>query len=90
MAVKLGVVSLPDGVRWQQLAAVGMLAGIGFTVSLFIIGLAFTDPALVDEAKLGVLAGSALIGLAGLLAVRATSATATRARSDDASAESKR
>ena len=90
VAVKLGVVSLPDGVRWQHIAAAGMLAGIGFTVSLFIIGLAFTDPALVDEAKLGVLAGSVLIGLAGLLAVRATSATAAQARSDDASAESKR
>ena len=69
-AVKLGVASLPDGVRWPQVAAVGMVAGIGFTVSLFIAPLAFSDTGLVDEAKLGVLAGSMLIGIAGLVALR--------------------
>ncbi len=68
-AVKLGVASLPDGVRWPQVAAVGMVAGIGFTVSLFITPLAFSDTGLVDEAKLGVLAGSTLIGVAGLVAL---------------------
>jgi NhaA family Na+:H+ antiporter len=89
-AIKLGLATLPEGVRAQQLAAAGMVAGVGFTVSIFVTGLAFTDVALVDEAKLGILAGSALIGLAGLLAVRATSATAAHARSAAARAESTR
>lgn len=69
-AVKLGVASLPDGVSWPQVAAVGMIAGIGFTVSLFIAPLAFSDAGLVDEAKLGILVGSTLIGIAGLVALR--------------------
>ena len=47
-----------------------MVAGIGFTVSLFVTGLAFTDAALVDDAKIGILAGSAIIGVLGLLAIR--------------------
>ena len=69
-AVKLGVASLPDDVRWPQMMAVGMVAGIGFTVSLFIAPLAFGNAALVDEAKLGILAGSTLIGVIGLVVLR--------------------
>lgn len=69
-AVKLGVASLPDDIRWPQVVVVGMIAGIGFTVSLFIAPLAFSDAGLVDEAKVGVLAGSTLIGVAGLVALR--------------------
>ena len=68
--VKLGLAALPEGVRWPQLAAVSMVAGIGFTVSLFVTGLAFTDVALVDDARIGILAGSAIIGVLGLLAIR--------------------
>jgi NhaA family Na+:H+ antiporter len=89
-AIRLGLATLPDGVRWQQLAAAGMVAGVGFTVSIFVTGLAFTDAALVDDAKLGILAGSALIGVGGLLALRATSATAAHARSDATSGGSAR
>ncbi len=69
-AVKLGVASLPDGVRWPQMVAVGLVAGIGFTVSLFIAPLAFGDAGLVGEAKIGILAGSTLIGVAGLVMLR--------------------
>jgi NhaA family Na+:H+ antiporter len=57
-------------VSWAQIVTVGMLAGVGFTVSLFITNLAFADGALVDEAKIGILAGSALIGASGLVALR--------------------
>jgi NhaA family Na+:H+ antiporter len=48
----------------------GFLAGIGFTMSLFIAMLAFDDPALVDAAKQGIIAGSLLAGVAGALILR--------------------
>ncbi len=57
---------LPHGVTWRQLSAVGMLAGIGFTVSIFISSLAFDDPALLMEAKAAVLGASVIAGVAGL------------------------
>ena len=69
-AVRLGVAALPDGARWSHICALSMVAGIGFTVSLFITNLAFTDGSLVQEAKIGILAGSALISGAGLVALR--------------------
>jgi NhaA family Na+:H+ antiporter len=51
-------------VGWVQLAAVGLLGGIGFTVSLFVAGLAFTGP-LADAAKVGILVASIVAGVAG-------------------------
>jgi len=70
LAVRAGVAALPDGVRWPQLVGAAIVAGIGFTVSLFISGLAFSDPALADEARIGILAGSALMAVAGLAFLR--------------------
>jgi Na+:H+ antiporter, NhaA family len=70
LAVRLGLSHLPAGVRWAHVAGVGLLAGIGFTVSLFITELAYDDPALVDAAKLGVLAGSVTAAVAGTVALR--------------------
>jgi Na+/H+ antiporter NhaA len=52
---------------------VGLLAGIGFTVSLFITELAYTDQDLVDAAKLGVLTGSVIAAIAGTVVLRAIS-----------------
>jgi NhaA family Na+:H+ antiporter len=69
-AVRLGIATMPAGVSWVMLIGAGMIAGIGFTVSLFISELAFDDPGRVDEAKIGILAGSAVIGLAGYLVLR--------------------
>ncbi|MFL6203820.1 MAG: Na+/H+ antiporter NhaA [Acidimicrobiales bacterium] len=69
-AVRLGRADLPTGASWRQLVGVAALAGIGFTVSLFIAGLAFDDPALVDEAKIGVLAASVVATLTGYLLLR--------------------
>jgi NhaA family Na+:H+ antiporter len=66
LAVKTGVAVLPPGVSWGAVAATGLLAGIGFTVSLFITALAFDDPSLVAGAKLGTLGGSLLAGVLGL------------------------
>jgi NhaA family Na+:H+ antiporter len=64
-AVALGLAEKPDGAGWAQLYGVALLAGIGFTMSLFIGGLAFRDPVLIEEVKMGVLAGSLLSALAG-------------------------
>ena len=72
LTIKLGIARLPRGVGWLELAGVGLLAGVGFTVAIFIAGLAFEDPALTSAAKVGILAASALAGLvgAGFLAAR--------------------
>jgi NhaA family Na+:H+ antiporter len=65
LAVRLGIASLPEGVNWTQIVAVALLGGIGFTVSLFISGLAFAQADLLNFAKLGVLMGSAVAGVLG-------------------------
>jgi NhaA family Na+:H+ antiporter len=57
-AAKLGIAVLPRGIRFRDLVAVGMAAGIGFTVALFVTVLAFDDPGRQEEAKIGILAGS--------------------------------
>jgi Na+:H+ antiporter, NhaA family len=67
VATKTGITRLPDGVRWSHLVGVAALAGIGFTVSLFITGLAFQTAAIQDAAKIGILAASLLAGLLGAL-----------------------
>lgn len=64
-AVRLGIGRLPDGATWRHLVGVGLVAGIGFTVSLFVAGLAYADPATVAEAKVGILAASSLAAAAG-------------------------
>jgi NhaA family Na+:H+ antiporter len=65
LAVRLRLAGLPSGTTWGALASVSALAGIGFTVSILVAGLAFEDPGLVDEAKLAILAASLLAALAG-------------------------
>ena len=71
LAEKLGLAARPEGTTTLQLWGLALLCGIGFTMSLFIGGLAFpASPELVDEAKIGVLAGSLLAGLGGMLVLR--------------------
>jgi NhaA family Na+:H+ antiporter len=65
LAVKSGRGALPAGVTWTQVAGAGCLAGIGFTMSLFISDLAFDDPALISTAKVGILAASVVSGILG-------------------------
>ena len=65
ITVKLGLGALPRACGWLEMAGVGMLAGVGFTVAIFIAGLAFTDPALADAAKVGILVASVLAGVFG-------------------------
>ena len=67
-AVSLGIAKRPRGANWMQIYGVSLLCGIGFTMSLFIGGLAFDDPALADAVKIGVLGGSLLSAVAGYLA----------------------
>ena len=69
--VKLGIASLPRGATWLQVYGLAMLCGIGFTMSLFIGGLAFPGaPELAEEAKVGILMGSVLSALAGYALLR--------------------
>ena len=70
IAVVAGLAPRPEGASWAQLLGVGMLGGIGFTMSLFIGMLAFTDPAHAAPLRLGVLSGSLLSALAGFLVLR--------------------
>jgi Na+:H+ antiporter, NhaA family len=70
-AIVLGFGRLPEGATWTMLYGVALLAGIGFTMSLFIGTLAFADPAAAAQVRLGVLAGSALSALAGYAVLRA-------------------
>jgi NhaA family Na+:H+ antiporter len=65
LAVRLGLGVLPAGATWRHLVGVAALGGVGFTVALFVSGLAFDDPALGDAAKLGILAGSVLAAVVG-------------------------
>jgi NhaA family Na+:H+ antiporter len=70
LAVWLRLGSRPAHATWVQVYGVSLLCGIGFTMSLFIGGLAFADPALVDEVKIGVLTGSIASALTGFALLR--------------------
>jgi NhaA family Na+:H+ antiporter len=67
LAVALGLARRPRGASWLHIYGIALLCGIGFTMSLFIGGLAFDNPAQADAVKIGVLAGSLLSALAGYL-----------------------
>ncbi|GGD98951.1 Na(+)/H(+) antiporter NhaA [Tsuneonella deserti] len=70
LAVALGMGSRPRGATWPQVYGVSVLCGIGFTMSIFIGGLAFAAPELQAEMKLGVLGGSILSAVTGFLILR--------------------
>jgi NhaA family Na+:H+ antiporter len=70
LAVRSGYAVLPQGVNWGQIWGVSCLAGVGFTMSLFIGELAFVDPASLTEAKMGILIASLLAGVWGFLVLR--------------------
>ena len=70
LLVKAGVARLPHAVTWTHIYGLACLAGIGFTMSLFIGGLSFSDQAHMNEVRLGVLAGSAISALIGYSVLR--------------------
>ena len=69
-AVKLGLGRLPAGATWRHMFGLSICAGVGFTVALFVTSISFTDPALADAAKVGILAGSLIAGVAGYVFLR--------------------
>lgn len=76
LTVKLGLAPMPEKADWKMMAAISMLGGIGFTVSLFIAGLTFGDGSpksaqLLSDAKLGIVIGSFISGLCGYLLLKA-------------------
>jgi NhaA family Na+:H+ antiporter len=71
LTIKSGLAKLPAGANWRTLYGVCIIGGIGFTMSLFIGTLAFNDPALQIETRVGVLTGSLLSGLFGYAFLRA-------------------
>jgi NhaA family Na+:H+ antiporter len=71
LALKLRWAALPEGLTWRHLVVLGLVGGVGFTMALFIAQLAYADAALLDAARIGVLAGSGLAAIAGLSVGRA-------------------
>lgn len=76
VAIKSGIVSMPQNSNWKMLASVAMLGGIGFTVSLFIANLSFGNDLgnqeLLNQAKLGIIIGSVVSGLIGYFMLKKT------------------
>lgn len=68
--VKLGFARLPEGARWLHILGTGSLAGIGFTVAIFVTDLAFTDESLIMTAKLGIFVASILAAFLGLMILK--------------------
>lgn len=68
--VKLGISDLPKNTTWGIIASAGILAGIGFTMSLFITNLAFDSHLLIEESKMAILIGSLIAGVVGMLSLR--------------------
>src|SRR3546814_5576906 len=76
LAVRLGIATLPSKVTFGKIVGVGFLGGIGFTMSIFISVLAFSEPEFQTEAKISILAASLISGLIGYFILKkATSPT---------------
>ncbi len=71
-AVKLGIAKAPEKANWIEIWGITILCGIGFTMSLFISGLAFDNDLLIDEAKIGILGGSLISAIFGYSVLRLT------------------
>ena len=81
LAVKAGVAARPAGASWAQVYGVSLLCGIGFTMSLFIGGLAFPAQPEADAVKIGVLLGSLMSAVVGVVVLRFTASPSVPARS---------
>jgi NhaA family Na+:H+ antiporter len=65
IAVKTGLCRLPDKADWRHIAGIGVLGGIGFTMSIFITNLAFNEPDLIQDSKIAILSASSAAGVIG-------------------------
>ena len=72
LAIKLGISAKPAYVKWIHFVGLALIGGIGFTMSLFIANLAFSDIVLLNQAKTGILIGSLMAGILGYLLLRFT------------------
>jgi NhaA family Na+:H+ antiporter len=78
LAVRFGLAELPQGISMRHIVGAGFLAGIGFTMSLFIVNLAFPSDGLLTVAKVGILSGSLIAGLVGAGIIRSLPNTAAQ------------
>ncbi|MGN6541766.1 MAG: Na+/H+ antiporter NhaA [Ginsengibacter sp.] len=65
VAVSIGICALPSGLKWKHVLGIGFLAGIGFTMSIFITLLAYSDEMLITESKISILLASVVSGILG-------------------------
>jgi NhaA family Na+:H+ antiporter len=72
IGIRLNLTELPAGTRWVHMLGLGLLGGIGFTMSMFITSLAYQDAVLLNHAKIGILIGSLVAGTGGYLLLRGT------------------
>lgn len=80
IAIKFGLGAKPKGASWRQLLGVSMVAGVGFTVALFVTSLSFDSAQLTDAAKIGILVGSTIAGTVGYLILRSAGGAAEEDR----------
>ena len=79
IAVRGGFCKVPDGLTFRHLAGAGIMAGIGFTMAIFVATLAFADAALISSTKIAILAASLVAGMTGI-ALLATIPEATKTK----------
>ena len=77
LLAKAGILNRPHGSSWDHIFGVSLLAGIGFTMSLFISNLAFDDPYIQALSRVGILTGSLVSGVMGFLYLRFVASAAT-------------
>jgi NhaA family Na+:H+ antiporter len=80
VAVRTGLASLPQSVRWVQVLGVGILGGMGFTVALYVNALAFDTASLTDQGKLGIMVGTLIAASLSYLTLRLVSAASQHSR----------
>lgn len=73
VSVKLGISALPTGAEWKHIIGIGILGGIGFTISIFVANLSFEELALLSQSKFAILLGSVLAGAIGYITLRSFS-----------------
>jgi NhaA family Na+:H+ antiporter len=79
IALRTGLGRMPEGARWSQMMGVGLLGGIGFTVSMFVTDLAFSDPSISEATKAGVLGASVIAALLGAFVLARAGRTSDKA-----------